>query len=203
LKVKLSPKERAVTIALFSSTAVQAIADFGQYRVAGVEGSIACRCAQAAKLFVQVGADLKADGQLSAVALTVFCNSAGSFLIGGDAKSFAVEAFGRASQMLEYIADEVEQVEGEEQKLKPEVDAQKTEGDVTVSDVATENLDLPKKTIELLLSLSTEEIDLTSAVKIRAQDKKQSIESLKDIGPSIRKKILEAIDKAIGPEVVA
>jgi len=73
--------------------------------------------------------------------------------------------------------------------------------DGELEDVAVEHLDLPQKTIDLLLSLSTTERDLTSARKIRAADAKQSIEKLEYIGVAIRKKILEAVEKAIGPVV--
>lgn len=215
--MKLSPKERAAAIALFSSSSVQAVADFGQWNIAGEPGTIAHRCGDAAKVFVAVGTQLKADGQMAAVALSAFCSSAGSFLIDGNPEAYAVKAFNRAKLMLDYIevddgkvvepkaeTPEADTAKAEEQKPEGEKseDNKQVEGNKVV-DVATEDLELPAKTRELLLSLSTAEIDLTTASKIRAQDNKQSIESLKDIGPQIRKKILEAVDKAIGPEVTA
>lgn len=205
--MKLSQKERAAAIALFSSPSVQSVVDYGGFKTAGEVGSIAHRCGEAAKVFVEVGTELKADGQMAAVALAAFCSSGGKFLIGSDYRNPAKNAFTRAMEMLDYLTVEevkpvevkAETTEGEERKSE---DNKQVE-DNKVVDVATEDLKLPKKTIELLLSLSTEEIDLTTASKIRAQDKKQSIESLKDIGPQIRQKILEAVDKAIGPEVTA
>lgn len=210
--MKLSQKERAAAIALFSSPSVQSVVDYGGFKTAGEVGSIAHRCGEAAKVFVEVGTELKADGQMAAVALAAFCSSGGNFLVNSDYRNPAKNAFTRAMEMLDYLTvddgkaveQKVEDPQGDgdkESAHKPE-DNKQVEGNKVV-DVATEDLELPAKTRELLLSLSTAEIDLTTASKIRAQDKKQSIESLKDIGPQIRKKILEAVDKAIGPEVTA
>lgn len=220
--MKLSPRVRSVAITLYSSQSVQSICAMRQYNISGEVGSIAHRCADAAQAFVDACARREVGSQVAAVALVGFANNAGSYLIGGNPVQFANEAVERAIAVLDYLEVEEPAVAPVEPKAEAtsstEGETGKAEGDSgeTVAadskeesadpkselqtDVPTEQLKLPKKTIEDLLAQSTPEVDLSTAQKLRLYDKTKGLSALKHVGDQIRLKIIEAIDKAIGPE---
>lgn len=215
----MSAKIRALALELFCLPSIQAQGLHGSFKLAGETGSIADRCGKAAEALVAVVEEQQVQGLLAQSALIVYGGMPGVLgnISDEDRKNLAREAIRRVREFVSHfnVEEPAAKAEAQSGKLLPPSeqsgDAGKSDspaggvdgkqaGPSAVEDVPTEKLELPQKTIELLLSLSTPEVDLTTAKKIREADKKQSIEALPKVGAAIRSKVLEAIVKAIGPE---
>lgn len=224
-----SARCRVIAVEMFKSPAIQSLVALRQVRLSGVEWSLAYRCTEAAKVFCS-HEEKASSAKVSELALGLFCAQPGVFGIQTvESLGFvAAKSFEAAEELLEYMTSElapkpvsvVEEVEGDDDSEpastpaeppkdeEPESEESKAEESkveepvALPEDVPTEKLELPAKVVEALLRQSRPDYDLTTAAKIRAADKQESIAGLEIIGDKIRLKILAAIDKAIGPESV-
>jgi DNA uptake protein ComE-like DNA-binding protein len=161
----------------------------GRWKVGGEEGTLADRCQKAGRVFCEVAEGLAIDSRVAMMAVRMLGSNPGALghmLSDDDIRTHVENAIKAASEFFAHFEPKAEVVE----------EVQNADDDS--SDVPTEQLDLPKATIDLLLAASTPELDLSTAKKILAANAKAPLQLTG--GAPVRKKVLAAAESALKPK---
>lgn len=212
----MDKRTKGIAYSLYGSAPIVATVDFGRWYTVDL---FAAQTVVAAQAYLDVAAELKVSNTVISSSLNAYAAllSRSDILRTGtpaDFGSLAKEAFKHfdaleAAFPVDEPASEPTAESGSDDTPSgdlvprgsgstepPEGGAPSTP--VGSGDFPTEKLELPQGVIEKLLAA-----DMPTAQSVRAKDKTGAVLGIDGVGETVRKKILAAVDKAIGPEAPA
>lgn len=209
----MAPATRQLAAEIFASQPIQAVVTYAQF----TEEFLANQCIIAAGELEAIGRDQKLDDAGAKIATSAFTSLIARMITGGKAQDFRAQAeiacmraaafnvyFNRAAKAWapkpeQGEAGASESTDGQaapagEGSEQSQPASTETVAPQPQASVPVEELGLPKTVVDLLQASG-----MTTAQKILEEDAKGKVLAIDGIGPAAHKKILEAIEKKLGP----